>query len=189
MSNSDLQPATRDRRRLFWPLQLQRPAQLQQPNQGEIMLTTNQTELALRLYENSTYGSTYGKGLFRRALFNGSIDIKSPLVKYVIDLFNYEDWCNIAKTHAQIEIITGVPQQADTLYTWINRYNTSTKQKTLVSGFCSFDCESKDINVMIIDPECNIEGVWKISAKPCQTNRNGLRAPQFLATNADLTEW
>ena len=153
------------------------------------MLTTNQTELALRLYENSTYGSTYGKGLFRRALFNGSIDIKSPLVKYVIDLFNYDDWCNIAKTHAQIEIITGVPQQADTLYTWINRYNTSTKQKTLVSGFCSFDCESKDINVMIIDPEFDIEGVWKISAKPCQTNRNGLRAPQFLATNADLTEW
>ena len=153
------------------------------------MLTTNQTDLAVRLYENSTYGTTYGKGLFRRALFNGSIDIKSPLVKYVIDLFNYEDWCNIAKTHAQIEIITGVPQQADTLYTWINRYNTSTKQKTLVSGFCSFDCESKDINVMIIDPECNIEGVWKISAKPCQTNRNGLRAPQFLATNADLTEW
>jgi hypothetical protein len=189
MSNSDLQPATRDRRRLFWPLQLERPAQLQQPNQGEIMLTTNQTELALRLYENSTYGSTYGKGLFRRALFNGSIDIKSPLVKYVIDLFNYDDWCNIAKTHAQIEIITGVPQQADTLYSWINRYNTSTKQKTLVSGFCSFDCESKDINVMIIDPECNIEGVWKISAKPCQTNKNGLRAPQFLATNADLTEW
>ena len=153
------------------------------------MLTTNQTELALRLYENSTYGSTYGKGLFRRALFNGSIDIKSPQVKYVIDLFNYDDWCNIAKTHAQIEIITGVPQQADTLYTWINRYNTSTKQKTLVSGFCSFDCESKDINVMIIDPEFDIEGVWKISAKPCQTNRNGLRAPQFLATNADLTEW
>ena len=153
------------------------------------MLTTNQTELAVRLYENSTYGPTDGKGLFRRALFNGSIDIKSPQVKYVIDLFNYEDWCNIAKTHAQIEIITGVPQQADTLYTWINRYNTSTKQKTLVSGFCSFDCESKDINVMIIDPECNIEGVWKISAKPCQTNRNGLRAPQFLATNADLTEW
>jgi len=189
MSNSDLQPATRDRRRLFWPLQLQRPAQLQQPNQGEIMLITNQTELALRLYENSTYGSTYGKGLFRRALFNGSIDIKSPLVKYVIDLFNYDDWCNIAKTHAQIEIITEVAQQADTLYTWINRYNTSTKQKTLVSGFCSFDCESKDINVMIIDPECNIEGVWKISAKPCQTNKNGLRAPQFLATNADLTEW
>ena len=153
------------------------------------MLTTNQTELALRLYENSIYGSTYGKGLFRRALFNGSIDIKSPQVKYVIDLFNYDDWCNIAKTHAQIEIITGVSQQADTLYTWINRYNTSTKQKTLVSGFCSFDCESKDINVMIIDPECNIECVWKISAKPCQTNRNGLRAPQFLATNADLTEW
>jgi hypothetical protein len=42
---------------------------------------------------------------------------------------------------------------------------------------------------MIIDPDFNIEDKWTISAKPCQANRNGLRAPQFLATNADLTEW
>ena len=153
------------------------------------MLTTNQTELAVRLYENSTYGSTYGKGLFRRALFNGSIDLISPKVKYVIDLFNYDDWSNIAKTTSQLEIISEMPKQADTLYSWINRYNTATKQKTLVSGFCSLDCESKDMNVMIIDPELNIEDIWKITAKPCQANRNGLRAPQFLATNADLTEW
>jgi hypothetical protein len=164
MSNSDLQRATRDRQRLFWPLRLQRPAQLQQPNQGEIMLTTNQTELAVRLYENSIYGTTYGKGLFRRALFNGSIDIKSPTVKYVIDLFNFEDWCNIAKTQEQITIISDVPKQEATLYSWINRYDTSTKRKTLVSGFCSFDCENQDMAVMIIDPEFNIEDIWKISA-------------------------
>ena len=189
MSNSDLQRATRDRRRLFWPLRLQRPAQLQQPNTGEIMLTTNQTHLAVRLYENSTYGTTYGKGLFRRALFNGSIDLKLPTVKYVIDLFNYDDWCNIAKTNYQIEIINGVNKQADTLYTWINRYDCSTKQKTLVIGYCSFDCDSKELAIMIIDPDFNIEDKWTISAKPCQANRNGLRAPQFLATNADLTEW
>jgi hypothetical protein len=153
------------------------------------MLTTNQIELAVRLYENSTYGTTYGKGLFRRALFNGSIDLKSPTVKYVIDLFNYEDWCNIAKTQEQITIISDVPKQEATLYSWINRYDCSTKKKTLVSGFCSFDCESQDMAVMIIDPEFNVEDIWKISAKPCQANRNGLRAPQFLATNADLTEW
>ena len=153
------------------------------------MLTTNQTELAVRLYENSTYGSTYGKGLFRKALFNGSIDIKSPTVKYVIDLFNYEDWCNIAKTNYQIEIINGVPKQADTLYSWINRYDSSTKRKTLVIGYCSFDCESKELAIMIIDPDFNIEDKWTMSAKPCQANRNGRRAPQFLATNADLTEW
>ena len=189
MSNSDLQRATRDRRRLFWPLRLKRPAQLQQPNTGEIMLTTNQTDLAVRLYSNSTYGTTYGKGLFRRALFNGSIDIKSPTVKYVIDLFNYDDWCNIAKTNYQIEIINGVPKQADTLYSWINRYDSSTKRKTLVIGYCSFDCESKELAIMIIDPDFGIEDKWTITAKPCQANRSGLRAPQFLATNADLTEW
>ncbi len=153
------------------------------------MLTTNQTELAVRLYENSTYGTTYGKGLFRRALFNGSIDLKSPTVKYVIDLFNYDDWSNIAKTQEQITIIGDVPKQEATIYSWINRYDCSTKKKTLVSGFCSFDCESQDMAVMIIDPEFNVEDIWKITAKPCQANRNGLRAPQFLATNADLTEW
>ena len=40
------------------------------------MLNSNQTEIAVRLYENQTYGTTYGKGLFRKALFNGSIDKK-----------------------------------------------------------------------------------------------------------------
>ena len=153
------------------------------------MLTTNQTELAVRLYENSTYGTTYGKGLFRRALFNGSIDIKSPTVNYVIDFFNYDDWCNIAKTDLQIQVINGIPSASDTLYSWVNRYDRETKQKTLVTGYCSFKCDSKELAIMIIDPDFNIEDKWTISAKPCQANRSGKRAPQFLATNADLTEW
>jgi hypothetical protein len=153
------------------------------------MLNSNQTEIAVRLYENQTYGTTYGKGLFRKALFNGSIDIKTPCTKYVIDLFNYDDWCNIAKTSEQMVIIRDVPQQDDTLFSWINRYDRTTKQKTLVSGFCSFDCDSKGMRIMILDPVSQIEDVWKISAKPCQSNTNGLRSPQLLATNADLTAW
>ena len=153
------------------------------------MLNLNQTEIAVRLYENQTYGTTYGKGLFRKALFNGSIDIKTPCTKYVIDLFNYDDWCNIAKTSEQMVIIRDVPQQDDTLFSWINRYDRTTKQKTLVSGFCSFDCDSKGMRIMILDPVAQIEDVWQISAKPCQSNTNGLRSPQLLATNADLTTW
>ena len=153
------------------------------------MLNSNQTEIAVRLYENQTYGTTYGKGLFRKALFNGSIDIKTPCTKYVIDLFNYDDWCNIAKTSEQMVIIRDVQQQDDTLFSWINRYDRTTKQKTLVSGFCSFDCDSKGMRIMILDPVVQIEDVWQISAKPCQTNTNGLRSPQLLATNADLTAW
>ena len=153
------------------------------------MLNSNQTEIAVRLYENQTYGTTYGKGLFRKALFNGSIDIKTPCTKYVIDLFNYDDWCNIAKTSEQMVIIRDVPQQDDTLFSWINRYDRTTKQKTLVSGFCSFGCDSKGMRIMILDPVSQIEDVWQISAKPCQSNTNGLRSPQLLATNADLTAW
>ena len=153
------------------------------------MLNSNQTEIAVRLYENQTYGTTYGKGLFRKALFNGSIDIKTPCTKYVIDLFNYDDWCNIAKTSEQMVIIRDVPQQDDTLFSWINRYDRTTKQKTLVSGFCSFECDSEGMRIMILDPVSQIEDVWQISAKPCQSNTNGLRSPQLLATNADLTAW
>jgi hypothetical protein len=153
------------------------------------MLNSNQTEIAVRLYENQTYGTTYGKGLFRKALFNGSIDIRTPCTKYVIDLFNYDDWCNIAKTSEQMVIIRDLPQQDDTLFSWIYRYDRTTKQKTLVSGFCSFDCDSKDMRIMILDPVVQIEDVWQISAKHCQSNTNGLRSPQLLATNADLTAW
>ncbi len=36
-----------------------------------------QVEIAVRLFDNNTYGTTYGKGLYRRAVFNGTIDAMS----------------------------------------------------------------------------------------------------------------
>lgn len=38
--------------------------------------TTKQTEIAVRLYDNNTYGTTYGKGMYRKAIYNGTIDAK-----------------------------------------------------------------------------------------------------------------
>ncbi len=63
---------------------------------------TNQVEIAVRLYDNPVYGTTHGKGLYRRAIFNGSIDVKDPHVKYVIDLYSYDDWANQATTDGQM---------------------------------------------------------------------------------------
>jgi hypothetical protein len=44
----------------------------------EITTKENSIEIAVRLYENNAYGTTFGKGMYRRALFNGTIDAKSP---------------------------------------------------------------------------------------------------------------
>lgn len=67
--------------------------------------TKNETEIAVRLYDNKFYGTTYGKGLYRKALYNDSIDLQTPLVKYVIDLFIYDDWANQAKTDEQMNSV------------------------------------------------------------------------------------
>ena len=39
-------------------------------------------EIAIRLYDNPKYGTTYGPAQYRHAIFNGSADIKNPSVKY-----------------------------------------------------------------------------------------------------------
>jgi hypothetical protein len=42
-------------------------------------------EIAIRLYDNPKYGTTYGKAQYRHAIFNGSADIKNPSVKYLLE--------------------------------------------------------------------------------------------------------
>ena len=70
-----------------------------------------QVEIAVRLFDNNTYGTTYGKGLYRRAVFNGTIDARSPTAKYLVDCYNYEDWCNIASTDQQITVLQVIPDE------------------------------------------------------------------------------
>lgn len=41
------------------------------------MLNQTQSEIAVRLYDNNAYGTTYGKGLYRKAIYNGTIDAKA----------------------------------------------------------------------------------------------------------------
>ena len=57
-----------------------------------------QKEIAVRLYQNAKYGTTYAKGVRHQALFNAAADIKNPKVKYVLDFHacipaNHECWC------------------------------------------------------------------------------------------------
>jgi hypothetical protein len=151
------------------------------------MLTIDgKTEMALRLYDNPAYGSTYGKGLYRRAIYNGSFDVKEPLVKYVVDLYNFEDWSNQARTTAQMEVIQSVPKSSDMLYSWINRYDLQTKTKTAVTGVCTLDLKYLDAIVLVGDEEIGVVERWDFTAKPC---KRGVKGPKLLGTNADLQNW
>ena len=93
-----------------------------------------QNEIAVRLYENNKYGSTYGKSLYHNALFNATADVKHPKAKYLLDFYSYEHWEAQAKTDEQIEVVQLVSEAAnkDTLVSWVLRYDAETKHKAWV---------------------------------------------------------
>ena len=149
----------------------------------------NEIEIAVRLYDNKLYGTTYGKGLYRKAIYNGSIDINESDAKYVIDLFSYDDWCNQAKTDEQMAMMKNIEKNKDNLYSWINRYDRISKQKTLVDGCVVMNAESNDMVVALNDTDFDVVGQLALSAKPCKQSTNGRKSPMLLASNSDLTEW
>jgi hypothetical protein len=156
------------------------------------MLTTEnkkEIEIAIRLYDNKAYGTTQGKGIYRTALYNGTMDTKQPTVKYLVDLYNYDDWENKAKTDMQMVILEAVDDVKDKLYSWIYRYDSSTKQKTLVQGVCTLDLQSLIMDILIFDPVASVEERWQVQAKPCRQSSTGQKSPQLLATNGELTNW
>ncbi len=67
----------------------------------------NTTPIAVRLFDNEKFGTTHGKGLYRKAIYNGTIET-SGQNKYLVDLYSYEEWANMAKTDEQMEILANV---------------------------------------------------------------------------------
>jgi hypothetical protein len=153
------------------------------------MLGNLHKEIAVRFYDNKFYGTTYGKGLYRKALYNGSIDIKSPSIKYLVDFYAYKDWATQVASPAQEEAIDAVVKTADKVYSWLQHYDSSTKEKTIVLGFCTLDLNTNKVEIAIMDDVANISGVWHLEARPCKPINDGRKVPQLLATNADLSAW
>ncbi len=154
-----------------------------------MLSTKKEIEIAVRLYENKFYGTTCGKGLYRKAIYNGSIDLQEPIVKYVIDLFSFDDWRNQAKTDDQMEVVRSADKLENALYSWIYRYDKDTKQKTLVYGCCVMDLNTNNIIVLLRDEDREIDSDWNVNAKPCKQAINAGKSPTLLATNADLSAW
>jgi hypothetical protein len=145
-----------------------------------------QPQVAVRFYENKAYGTTYGKGLYRKAMYNGTVEAIENHETYLVDFYNYDDWSNMAKTDADMEVLANVTPKSNALYSWIKHYDRGSKQKTTVAGICQLDTVSLEVSLLICDERHGLTDSWNLSARPCKQTRSSVRSPQLLATNADL---
>lgn len=146
-------------------------------------------EIAVRLFENKKLGTTYGRGLYRSAVFNATAEIKDPHVKYLLDFYQYDRWQHTATTDNQITVLNQINEScsADDLTSWITRYNSATKEKTLVDGVAIFDSKTNTLRVVVSDPESGIEDSWVLPVKACSVTRTN--SPSLIATNTELASW
>jgi hypothetical protein len=93
--------------------------------------------IAVRLYESKVYGTTYGRGLYRHAFYNGTVDLEPPRVKYLVDLYTVEDWANQARSDEQMLIIRGVGVEPGYLYIRADAPQRSTHQ---ASRYWALEC-------------------------------------------------
>lgn len=150
-------------------------------------MQTQHTEIAVRLYENHKLGSTYGKGLYHSAIFNGTADIPSHQVKYLLDFYPYTQWQHTAKTDMDIEVLHCINEQCDdnTLVSWVVRYDTKTKRKERILGYCTLDMDSSRLELVICDLAISLQYRWRLDAKPCR-QVEGKNCPTLLAANYDM---
>lgn len=146
-------------------------------------------EIAVRLFENKKLGTTFGKGLYRSAVFNASAEIKDPHVKYLLDFYQFDRWQHTANTDQQIATLNQIDGycSADHLTSWITRYNPATKEKTPVQGVAIFHPNTHMLEIGIVDPESGVEDTWSLPVKACSVTRSN--SPSLIATNTELANW
>ena len=91
-------------------------------------------EIAVRGFINEKFNTTFGKGLFRRAVYNGSVELHKPNQKYLVDYYSYPEWEAQAKSDGQIAAInhlanSGVTEDKEMLFSWLVHYDPLTKSK------------------------------------------------------------
>lgn len=148
-------------------------------------------EIAVRLYENKKYGTTYGKGLYHSAVFNASAEVMGKNEKYLLDYYPFEKFEHIARTDEQMDVLREIrsAKAEDALFSWVVRYNPVTKQKTPVYGFSVLKLKDSKVGLFVVE-EGDSEGQeWTLTARQCRSVP-GKNSPTLLATNAeDLAMW
>lgn len=142
-------------------------------------------EITIRLWENKKFGTTYGKGLYRRAIYNGTAEVLSPYAKYLVDFEQIESWFYLAKTPVHIDMLkelSGDPVNEDgQLLSWLYRYDNGIKIP--VKGYGQLDLVSSLITIKIDDLEVAIQETWTLPLRSCIARVPGKPTPALIATN------
>lgn len=146
-------------------------------------------EIAVRGFTNEKFNTTFGKGLFRRAVFNGSVELRNPSLKYLVDYYQHPEWEALAKDNKQMDIITkldgsGMPENEDLLFSWLVHYDPLTKAKTKVDGYSVYSPSTQELYIEINDPNNQTNEEWSLDVHNCKSL--GHHKPVFIATNVDL---
>ena len=146
-------------------------------------------EIAIRGFINEKYSTPFGKGLFRRAIYNGSVELHNPNQKYLVDFYEYEQFQHTAKTDDQIRILKkldacGIGNTPDLVMSWIVHYEPLTKSKELVDGYCIYLQTTGEVHIEIDDVLNGTKDEWDLKAHHCKAV--GANKPVFVATNVDL---
>ena len=123
----------------------------------------------MRLYQNTKYGMTHGKGVCHPALFNATADIRYPKVKHLLDFYSYAHWEFLAKDN-QLDIVQQVREivDQDSLISWIQHYDPATKIKTAVYEFSTLDMKSNRLILCAVDIEMGVEDSWRLIDNPVE---------------------
>lgn len=142
-------------------------------------------EITIRLWENKKFGTTYGKGLYRRAIYNGTAEVLSPYAKYLLDFEQIGSWFHLAKTPVHIDMLKQLADQPENeegqLLSWIYRYDNGIKIP--VKGFAQLDLVHSLITLQIDDAEVGIQETWTLPLRACIARIPGKPTPALIATN------
>ncbi|HAT39478.1 hypothetical protein [Polynucleobacter necessarius] len=146
-------------------------------------------ERAVRGFINEKFNTRFGKGLFRRAVFNGSVELHKPKQKYLVDYFSYLDWEVQAKSEKQMTIVkslesTNVAQEEDLLFSWLIHYDPLTKSQERVNGYSVYSPNTRELFIKIDGAPNSTQDEWTLNVHHCKAT--GAHKPVFVATNADL---
>ena len=146
-------------------------------------------EIAIRGFINEKFNTTHGKGLFRRAIYNGSVELHNPNQKYLVDFYDYEQFQHTARTSEQIHVLKQLDQcnvstVPELVLSWVVHYEPLTKTKTPVDGYCIYLQSTGELHIEIADVLNRTNEQWDLRAHHCKSL--GSNKPVFIATNVDL---
>ncbi len=146
-------------------------------------------EIAVRGFINEKFNTTFGKGLFRLAVLNGSVELHDPNQKYLVDYFSYLEWETQAKTDEQLKVINeltsvNLGKETDWLFSWLIHYDPLTKSKQRVNGYSIYSPNTRELFIKIDDPNNQTQDEWTLDVHSCKST--GANKPVFVAANVDL---